>query len=67
MKEIKTILTVVSNNGKKAWGILRNDTDPDSEGKITICGVPCKAEDVPHKTRLQQFWKYLKSSVDFIL
>ncbi len=43
---VRTVCRVVERNGKKYWVVIQNDTDPESVGETTACGLP-RAESHP--------------------
>lgn len=45
-RAVRTICRVVERKGKKHWVVVQNDTDPESVGETTACGLP-RAEPYP--------------------
>lgn len=44
---VRTLCRVKEVNGRKHWVVCENDSDPESIGEITACGMPVQANSVP--------------------
>lgn len=42
----RTLCRVEERAGKKRWIVVENDSDPESVGETTACGLP-RAQDMP--------------------